>query len=231
MMNFIYETFLVDNSGQAVIGDKGFFVLFLIISFIMTIVSSVLGINCIKSDFESTSINQILAFPIKRIEYVGARIFGSWLIAILAFVVSILFTAVLLSTNSGISLIRPELFLAIITASFNMLTVITIAATFSLFLPKLFAFIFTFILRYIISASNSAFAFQGEMGGELTFTKVFTGFFHFLFPRIQPMDGLTQMLLAGKPIDFSVIALLGHYLVTYIFLFIVINWLLSRKDI
>lgn len=231
MMNFIYENFLANGNEQAVIGDKGFMVLFTIISFIMTIVSSVLGINCIKSDFESTSINQILAFPISRIEYVGSRVFGSWLIAILAFVVSIIFTAALLSTNSGVNLIRPELFLAIITASLNMLTVITIACILSLFIPKMFAFIFTFIVRYMISTSNIAFNYQGEMGAEMSFGKAFTGFFHFLFPRIHPMDTLTQLFLSGSPIEFSVVALFGHYFVTYIFLFMALGWLISRKDV
>ena len=232
LMNFVYENFLQSGGGQAVIGDKSLLVLFTIVSFIMTIISTVLGLSCIKSDFESTSINQILSFPIKRIEYVGARIFGSWLIAVFAFVISILFTAFLISSKGSLNLFTPQLFLAIMTASLNMLTIITIAACMSLFIPKIFAFVFTFIFRYLISSSNFAYSMDSFQNAEpYSFSKIFAGFFHFLFPRIQPMDGLTHSLLAGVSFDFSVVALFGHYFVTYIFLFFFLNWLISRRDI
>lgn len=232
LMNFVYENFINTSGGQSLIGDKSLLVLFTIVSFIMTIISTVLGLSCIKSDFDSTSITQILSFPIKRIEYVGSRIFGSWVIAVFAFVVSILFTAFLISSKGTVSLFTPNLFLAIMTASLNMLTVITIAACMSLFIPKIFAFVFSFIFRYLISSSNVAFSMDSFQSVDtFSFSKIFAGFFHFLFPRIQPMDTLTHSLLAGVSVDFSMVALFGHYFVTYIFLFIILNWLISRKDI
>ena len=221
------------DGATAMMGDKGLLVLFAIIAFIMTLISTVLGTSCIKSDFESTSINQILSFSIRRVEYVVSRIFGSWLISLCCFILSISLTAALLSSSSSTNLITVNLIFAVATTSLNMLSIITIACLFSLFVPRLFAFILTFILRYMISCSNSVFELLGTSsnGESVGGGEIFTGFFHFLFPRLGSMDALTSTFLSGRSVDFGSLVFLGHYLVTYLLLFSVLCWLINRRDV
>ncbi len=233
VIKFFNESFNQTDGATALIGDKGLLILFAIIAFIMTLISTVLGTNCIKSDFESTSINQILSFPIRRVEYIASRIFGSWIIAFFCFLFSILFTAILISSSSSTNLISLNIIFALATSSLNMLSIITIACILSLYVPKLFAFILTFILRYLITGSNAAFDSLGASSGQeaIGFGRIFTGFFHFLFPRLGSMDSLTNIILTGKSVDFSNLVFLGHYLVTYLLLFAFLCFLINKKDI
>ncbi|OUR97100.1 hypothetical protein A9Q84_12275 [Halobacteriovorax marinus] len=233
LVNFISETFLVNNPQAAILGDKSFFVMFMVITFLTTLISVILGTSCIKSDFESSSIGQILAFPIQRVEYLGARIIGAWITSIMFFIISIGYTAFLFSLSTKASFISGPVILAILTASANLLTTITIAAILSLYLPKLFAFIFTFAIRILIGSSNAYFAKDSfsEIFQDMSVLKFFGAMIHFFFPRMQPMEVFTKELLEGKSVGLDNIALFGQYFVTYIILFSLLSLFFSRKEI
>lgn len=233
LVSFLTEAFLSASPQAAMLGDKSFFVMFVVITFLTTLISVLLGTNCIKSDFESSSIGQILAFPIQRVEYLGARIFGAWITAIMFFIISVCYTAFLFSLSTKGSFLTGSVVFAILSASTNLLTTITIAAILSLYLPKLFAFIATFGIRILIMSANTYFANEsmGEIFQNMTFYRFFGAIIHFFFPRMQPMESITKSVLEGKTLDFDNFVLFGHYFVTYIILFSLLSLFFSRKEI
>lgn len=231
LLDFINKNFNIAEGAQ--IGDKGFFIMFLAISAISTVTSIILGLNCIKSDFESSSISQILAFPIKRIEFLIARVFGAWIIALIFFLFSIGYTILMFSLTSSGTFINGSLFLATISMGANMLTLITLSAFISLYIPKLFSFIILMVFRTYTAATGSYLMSLGpdKLFADLSVFKVINLFFYFFFPRMQEMDSYSKRFLEGVDFDISSLAFFGHYFVAFVILFSLFGLLFSRKEI
>lgn len=230
LLDFINKNFSVAG-GQ--VGDKGFFIMFFVISSISTITSIILGLNCIKSDFESSSISQILAFPIRRIEFLISRVLGSWIIALSFFLLSIVYTMILFAITTEGSFITGSLFFATISMGANMLTLITLSALISLYVPKLFAFIILMIFRSYTAVTGAYLMKLGpdQLFADLTVMKVINLFFYFFFPRLQVMDSYSKTFLEGASFDVDSFAFYGHYGVTFIILFAVFGFLFSKKEV
>ena len=84
LFRFLYD-YTEGNQGQAMltgfVGDP-FVVFYYIISIWNAVLAIVLGVNCIKSDERCSVMPQLLSLPIKRSDYLIARIVGSWIIII-----------------------------------------------------------------------------------------------------------------------------------------------------
>jgi ABC-type transport system involved in multi-copper enzyme maturation permease subunit len=231
LLNFVNANF---SFGEFVeVGNKGFFIMFFVISSISTITSIILGLNCVRSDFESSSISQVLSFPIRRIEFLISRVLGAWLIALAFFLVSIGFTVILFSLKTEGSFINGSLFFATLAMSANMLTLITISALISLYVPKLFGFILLMILRSYTAMTGAYLMGQASdtLFSDLSFMKVINLVFYFFFPRLQVMDSYSKAFLEGASFDIDSFAFFSHYFVTFIILFSIFGLLFSRKDL
>ncbi len=231
LLGFVNENFNV--GGGTGLGDKGFFIMFFVISSISTITSIILGLGCIKSDFESSSISQILAFPIRRIEFLISRVLGAWIIALLFFLLSVGYTVLLFSLTTSTSFINGSLFFATVSMGANMLTLITFSALISLYVPKLYAFIILMFFRAYTAGTSSYLISQGPdaLFTDLSFMKVINLALYFFFPRMQVMDAYSKEFLAGASFNMDSFAFFSHYFVTFIILFTIFGVLFSRKEV
>ncbi|ATH07595.1 hypothetical protein BIY24_06435 [Halobacteriovorax marinus] len=230
LLDFINTNFNISGGS---IGGEGFFIIFLGLSSISSITSILLGLNCVSSDFASSSISQILSFPIRRVEYLISRILGAWIISLVLFIISIIYSIVLFSLYTPGTLEFGGLFVAIISMSANMLTLATLAALSSLYMPKMYAFIFLFIFRVFLSSVNTSFMSSGgqELFANLSIFKVIRLIFYFFFPRVQIMDSYAKSFLGGSDIGVNFFTFYAHYGVTYILLFALLAFIFSRRDI
>lgn len=231
LLNFINTNFSFGDVSQ--VGNKGFLVMFFVISSISTITSIILGLSCIKSDFESSSISQILAFPIRRVEFLISRVLGAWIISLVFFLLSIGYTVILFSFNTAGVFITGSLFFATISMSANMLTLITFSALISLYVPKLFGFIILMVFRSYTALTGAYLITLGSdsLFSDLSFMKVVNLVFYFFFPRLQVMDSYSKAFLEGASFDIDSFAFFSHYFVTFVILFSIFAVLFSKKDI
>lgn len=231
LLDFLNKNF---KFGEAAgIGDQGFFIMFVVISFISTVTSIILGLGCIKSDFESSSISQILAFPIRRVEFLISRVLGAWIISLAFFLLSVGYTVLLFSLTTESSFISGSLVLATLSMGANMLSLITFAALVSLYVPKLYGFIILMCFRAYTAMTGTYLANQGPdtLFTDLSVMKVINLGFYFFFPRLQVMDSYSKSFLEGTDFDFESLAFFSHYFVTFIILFSIFGLLFSKKEI
>ena len=206
-----------------------------VISFWGTILAVLMGVQCVRSDFDHKVASQLLSLPIRRGEYLGCRILGTWVVVmafyILCFAWSILFLGG--ATQGSLS------FLALMGGLFlhglSLLSTITISVLFSLFLPKILSFIGVFILSLMISSANNLMMAEGEWIKKLTagiFEKIGLTL-HYLLPRIGTLNAWAQDLFKEGQTTLTLNAPmeLGHFGLSYALLMTLLIVIFNKKEL
>lgn len=229
----IYNNFIDNNSLGGVIGDKTMIGLFYFINFWASFLGVLLGVNCIKSDFESGVISQILSFPIKRSHYFLARILGTWFMVNLYFIFSLGLALVLLSFSSKTIIFSAPMITAFFMSNLNILAAIFFGSVMSLFLPKLFSFISVIVLSSLISMANGMVNSDGVTSfvTELSIYKVAGLFLHYTFPRMGDLNSIIGTALLGTQSTISIPVTLAHFAFTFVLLYGVVQFFFKRKEI
>jgi ABC-type transport system involved in multi-copper enzyme maturation permease subunit len=234
MVSFFYESFMDPKLGNF-IGDKSAYVFFYFISFWTSLLGVLLGTGTIRSDFDDNVITQFLSFPIKRSEYLLARIFGTWTIVIGFFIISLATALILLMISAKGYYFGIESFIALMVSSLQILASITIAVVFSYFMPKVFAMMASLFLTSVIGSANAYFAgkefFATLLENGLNFTKLMGGIMHAFLPRVGNISAFTNKLLMGSEIESIPWVTFGHFILSYAFLFLIAAFVLQRKDL
>ncbi|MCO4793714.1 MAG: ABC transporter permease subunit [Bacteriovoracaceae bacterium] len=208
---------------------------FWLIDIFSTVIAILVGVNSLKSDEENGVNLQLLSFPVKRWEYLLARILGSWGIVVVYYLYSIILAAVLFSISSREFIVGYQVFMALVNTSLIILPTVTIAILFSFFLPKLFAFFFSFFFMLFVTYSNLSVGSVeiGDYLANLSFFKILALPIHYLLPRTGTLSSFTNALLynVDLPIGSDYFINLAHYVVTIVILISLTGWILKRKDV
>lgn len=215
------------------LGDKKLFAFFYIINFWNILLSVIVGINCVRSDIKSGVIIQILSLPIKRAEYLFARILGASGIVLsyyfLAFFIGVaVFT---FSSPGGVAFDFKMLF-GLLPMAILILSVVTFSVLFSLYLSKIQSLFATLISMVFISHYNILFTDYplSITLKDLNLFKVVGLIFHFIFPRVGVFDGLSKDVILGNPLNFNLLIEVPHFLISYLILGLLCCFALRKKE-
>lgn len=231
--SYVYQNFVDNSSLGGVIGDKTMIGLFYFVNFWASFLGVLLGVNCIRSDFESGVVSQILSFPIKRSEYFLARVLGTWSMVNLYFIFSLILALALLSLSSKVLIFSTPMIYAFLLSNLNILAAILFGATVSLFLPKLFSFISVIILSALISMSNSMVNSSGVEAfiKDLNLYKVVGLVLHYTFPRMGDFNTIIGSFLLGRTNTISIGLTLGHFAFSFLALYAIVQFFFNKKEI
>lgn len=206
-----------------------------LIDFFSTVIAIIIGVNSLKSDEENGVNIQLLSFPVKRWEYLVARVLGSWTIVVSYYVYSIMLAAVLFSISSRDFMMGFQIFFGLVNTSLIILPTIIIAIFFSFFLPKLFAFFFSLFFMGFVSYANVTFSSMKytEFMDKISIMKIIAFPVHLFLPRTGVLSSSTNAILYNpdEPISAMYYGNLAHYFVSIVILMAIVAWFLKRKDV
>ncbi|MBL8991997.1 MAG: ABC transporter permease subunit [Spirochaetia bacterium] len=182
------------DAGDLVKFKLGYF--YSIIGIWSGLLAGLLGVNCVRSDFEHRMIAQILSFPIRRFEYLIARILGSWLLIVIYYLISIALALIYFSYQSKSFSFEWRILGALGVSSLSMLVYVVLGALLSLFMPKLLAFLTLLLTGLFMNISNWYYKYIAfsESFKELNFFKGIGLFFHNALPRVGVVNDLADLV-------------------------------------
>jgi len=208
---------------------------YMLIDFFSTVIAIIIGVNSLKSDEENGVNVQLLSFPVRRWEYLVARVLGSWTIVVSYYVYSILLAALLFSISSREFMMGFQIFFGLINTSLIMLPTILIAIMFSFFLPKLFAFFFSLFFMGFVNYANMTFTQMTyeQFLDKISFMKILALPVHLFLPRTGTLSSATNSVLYNpeEPINAMYYGNLAHYVIAISILTAIVAWFLKRKDV
>ncbi len=196
------------------------------------LVAAVIGVSVVQSDQESNVISQLLSFSVKRWEYLLARVLAGWSIVILYYFYSLGLVEILFYSSSKEFLASGQVLFAMINSCFILLPAILFAIFYSLYAPKIIAFVLTFFSTFVISWANYSMADKSfsQVFENLDFKIVFYSFLHYLFPRVGTLNQFTNEILQGKDFELSFYGLtFVHYIGSSLLVFLALSFLFKRK--
>jgi ABC-type transport system involved in multi-copper enzyme maturation permease subunit len=197
------------------------------------LIAVALGVSIVQSDEESNVMPQLLSFPIKRWEYLLARILGGWSIVVLYYLFSIAFAQFLFSMSAKVFLGSEQIIFAVVNSSLIVLPAICLSVFFTFFANKIIAFIMTFLSTGMISWANltTGSASFSEIIEKIDGASAFAAFIHYFFPRVGVLNGFTNQILQGKDLGFGLYTTTYlHYVGTIVLFFLFIGFIFKRKD-
>ncbi len=237
LLNFLLQMageFQMAGAGME-LGSLPLNVFYTLIDFFSTVIAIIIGVNSLKSDEENGVNIQMLSFPVKRWEYLVARVLGSWTIVVSYYLYSIVLAAVLFSISSREFMMGFQIFFGLINTSLIILPTIVIAIFFSFFLPKLFAFFFSLFFMAFVSYSNMTFSQMtyDKFVENISVMKIIALPIHVLLPRTGILSSATNGVLYNpeESIPSAYWFNLAHYVVAIGVLFFIVSWFLKRKDV
>lgn len=204
-----------------------------VLSLWTSMIALLVGVNVIRSDMDDKVLPQLLALPITRLEYMIARLFGSWIIVMSFYLLCMLFTYFLFFLISREFTSVVLLFKSLPALSVNIFIILWVSMFFSQYFPKLFALVSTSFTLFIVRFSNGYFSQkevlevykEGDILGSLL------SVFYFLFPRMGQWAEVNSLLITGKEISVSMWPLALHTTFSSILIFLLAFWLFKKKDI
>lgn len=228
-----FEEDVMTGMGLQAVGMGALNIFLIIIGLWSIFLSVLMGTGCIKTDLDDGAIPILLTFPVKRFEYLLARILGTWSIVLGYYLFSILLASLTFSVSSGELVFGFNVIAALLSTGLILLASVLLAAFIGLFLPKLIAFFCTYVLTWIITYANGQ-AIKGGLDNffsEFSAGKGFIFVFHHFFPRLLVFDDIRNALLFGKEIPVPVWINLGHYVLSFGLIFFVMSWVFRRRNL
>ncbi|MBF0314075.1 MAG: ABC transporter permease [Oligoflexia bacterium] len=210
---------------------------YMLASFWSMVLGVILGATIVRSDFGVGVISEILAWPIKRSEYLLARVLGAIAIIGIYFIlvtILLLFFYILNPTgdNAGDLLLLFGRTLA--AFFFNLLAIVSIiliGMLFSFYLSKTWTY-FAMIFAIILMASAGVRMNEGgwESVNLSSLWSCILAIIYYIFPRTAVSYSLAQDIFFQQTIKFNMLVELIHYLVTTSLLALGIHLLFKRKE-
>lgn len=237
LLDFVVNNFLAEN--QVLGAGKTSFSLFLIlISIWSTFVAALIGAGIVRDDLDYQVLPQLLSLPMSRAQYLGSRFLGTWLLLFLYFVATYALAATLFQIVSKESVWHVGILLASLTYAIKTLPILLFSCLFSFFLPKIFSFVCTLILMFIVGFMNSAFMEQTyntylQSGGLYRYIAVTADL---IFPRVGYWANITDVLLSDgisglAALSFSPLMQLGHFVLVMALWSWIAHAIFKRKEI
>ncbi len=176
---------------------------YMIIGWWSGLLAGILGVNCVRSDFEHRMIAQILSFPIRRFEYLLARIAGSWLLVVIYYLVSIGLALIYFSYQSKGLAFEWKILGALSVSSLSMLVYVVLGALLSLFMPKLLGFLTLLLTGFFMNVSNAFFIHKtfAETFQDINVFKAIGVFFHHALPRVGVVSEFASIVQGRTQVE------------------------------
>lgn len=197
------------------------------------LVACALGVSIVQSDTDNNVMIQLLSFPVRRWEYLLARILGGWTIVIIYYFYSIGLAQFLFYNSSKEFLIGGNTIYAIINSCLILLPALLLAVFYTLYSPKMIAFILSFLSTFIVSWANYSMVNRSlsDVMGEGGVLNYFYGLIHYALPRIGTLNSFTSGILQGKEFNTGLYSVtFFHYIGTVVLFFILLSFIFKRKD-
>jgi ABC-type transport system involved in multi-copper enzyme maturation permease subunit len=239
-------TWISSKSGTMMVSDfdklvRGqLYAFYLIISVWSGLLGALIGVNAVRTDYESRVISQILSFPLHKRDYLAARVLGAWLLVVLYYVSALLIALLYFSMRNGTMAFEWAIVVRLAFTSMSVLVYVLLGVMFSLLLPKILGFVlsamvgfFAFIADWVIGGKP-----LGDLFNQLGFFKVIGLAFYLLFPHVGNVGGIADQVLGIKaegplaealPATFNLWFEAGHFLLTTALLAL-LTWTVFRKS-
>jgi ABC-type transport system involved in multi-copper enzyme maturation permease subunit len=196
-------------------------------------ISLLLGGHLVRSDIQENVLGQILALPVKRSEYLAARLIGGWLIIMGFYLFTGLLIFVIFSTVSEQFVPVTAFLTSLVSMGMMVFVALLVSVFISFYFPGVFSLVASVILIFVILASNNYFSQRDilEVFSKGDGLGIFFGIFYSLFPRIGELSRWNTSILSNVELSQSHLPLVGHSLVSYLIIFLLLNILFKRKDL
>ncbi len=197
-----------------------------------------LGVGTVRSDLEDGVLRQLLSFPVKRFEYLMARIAGVSSIVLSFYLFSLAFFLVFFAGEWGIQISWMSFFEAFLFNICFMTAAVALAVFVSLLAKGLVALGLSCLLALLIFLYNNVFKEIEIDLAELWNSEAFYSLafalgliLHFCFPRIGTLGHVSIALFKGREISLNWWGEICHFVVSFAVLGLVTAWFLRRKEI
>jgi ABC-type transport system involved in multi-copper enzyme maturation permease subunit len=232
-LNYLMEVIPANMLPVAKISENSMLIFSVIIQTWNYFLSVIIGVNCVRGDFNNGVIDQILSFPIQRWEYLLGRILGAWLIVWGYYFVSFSLAEMIFSTSAGGFNFGSHLFISLIVTGLTILASVTLSCFMSIYLTKIKCFVLSFIFYgffrwgVVISGQEDVLSYFKDIG----FFKGVAAFLYLILPRIGVVDQISFDILLQRALNLNLWAHSSHFILALSVLFIVQVVLFNRKDI
>ena len=161
----------------------------------------VFGIDCIKKDIETASVEQILSFPVSRTGYVLVRAIGAWSMVVFYYVVSIAFACVLYAADlddlGGAGFVAVRLG----TSFLQGFAAVVVGLLVSLYFGRLASFFLSLIAMGAVAFAQSYADLKGTaqlLSADGSVWKLLALVCYYIFPRFVLMGDMAGKWLEGQ---------------------------------
>lgn len=170
---------------------------YMVISVYSGLLGALIGVNAVRTDYESRVISQILSFPIHRQDYLSSRILGAWLLVVLYYVAALVLAVLVFSARNQVMAFNWGLLVHLTLNSLSILFYVLMGVVFSLTLPKILGFVLSAMLGFFAFVADKSLGGKplGELFTDVGFFKSIGLVFYFLFPHVGNVGNISDQLL------------------------------------
>lgn len=185
------------------------------------------GLGCVRSDINSQVIGQLLALPIKRSEYLGARVLGSWFLVIFYQLLSFAMTGILFGSNLS-EIPAGALAIAPLISIFPTLAAVIVGLLVSDWVGKTSGMILTGLASLGAGWARTYFSQNQEPFANLGFLKIIGIVLWIVVPRYAAPHSIVQKI-AGVPGIEIAWGDISQFIVASVCLFLFNVYLFTRR--
>lgn len=237
LLDFVVNNFLAESQMMGA-GKSSFAIFLMLIGIWSTFVSALIGSGIVRDDLDYQVLPQILSLPLSRASYLLARFVGTWILLFIYFLATYALAATLFQMVSKEGVWHLGVLLASLTYAIKTLPILLFSCLFSLFLPKLFSFVFTLLLMGVAGFMNSAFMnlSYSEYLESPSLYRYFAVAVDAIFPRVGYWSNLTDVLLSDgvagmKTIGTSLLIQVAHFVVIMALWSWITHYFFKKKEI
>lgn len=190
----------LENMAKVALG--GFY---LIISIYSGLLGALIGVNAVRTDYESRVISQILSFPIHRQDYLLSRVLGAWLLVVLYYVAALVLAVVVFSAWNHVMAFHWGILVHLAINCLSILFYVLMGVLFSLTLPKILGFLLSAMLGFFAFIADKTLGGKpfGELFQDVGFFKGLGLLFYFLVPHVGNVGNISDQILGNQTASLS----------------------------
>lgn len=217
---------------NADLANKKIIVLYSIVNTWNFFLASFIGMGCIRSDQQGGILDQILSFPIRRSEYLLARLLGSWTIVCAYYLFSILGALIIFSFSSGNVGLDANFVYSFMINCFASLGAMILAIFVSLFISKTKGLILLFILYILFHTSGFYYSLHSfsEVLEKPGFLNLLGTLVYYLLPRVGVLGTISSKILVNENHSYNLLFELSHFTLTTSALVLLAIWVFNKKE-
>jgi ABC-type transport system involved in multi-copper enzyme maturation permease subunit len=197
-----------------------------------SLIAIMLGANLIRSDEDEMVLHQLLALPIRRSNYLLARVMGACTMTLGLYLTAGLVIIFYLGLKSGTLFGVPILLTTLWPMFLMIIGLLLISSFYSLFLPKIVTLVLSLMTMIFISQATNPYYdknFFSVFMGEGVWIKL-QGLFFALLPPVAAI-GRNNSAILNDELSLSVLLITSaHAFLGFIISFLVLNWFFKRRD-